>query len=136
MLTATLAGSFLSYLKTIFPIVPENNLLTACLSCKCEVFWREALHTHCVYYTAMDGYGDGRGGRSLPHPGGDGLVVEDDRSTTSDEHWLTILVDHVVVHSDEDEDYDNEENSKEKPVKDGKFAKASDCHSSHTCWNL
>ena len=75
--------------------------------------------------------GDG-GGRSLPHPGGDALVVEDNRSTTSDEHWLTILVDHVVVHSDDD----NDENSKEGPVKDGKFAKASDCHSSHTCWNL
>ena len=111
-------------------------------------FSGEKLYIHTVCITQQyiiieedddidgDGYGDGRGGRSLPHPGGDGLVVEDDRSTTSDEHWLTILVDHVVVHSDEDEDYDNEENSKEKPVKDGKFAKASDCHSSHTCWNL
>ena len=47
-------------------------------------------------------------GESLPHPGGDGLVVEDDRSATSEVHWLTILVDHIVVHSDDDNDEDND----------------------------
>ena len=84
-LTATLVGSFLSYLK------PFNR--------------------------AVDGDNDGG---SLPHPGGNSLVVEDDRSTTSEVHWLTILIDHIVVNS----------------VKHGKLTKTSHSDLSHACLNL
>ena len=35
-----------------------------------------------------------------PDPGGDGLVVVEDRSTASKVHRLTILIYHIVVHSE------------------------------------
>ena len=41
--------------------------------------------------------------RSLPDPRGDCLVVEENGSSTSKVHWLTVLIDHVVVHSEDDE---------------------------------
>ena len=46
--------------------------------------------------------------RSLPNPGGDGLVVVENRSTTSKVHRLTVLIDHVVVHSEDDDDNDED----------------------------
>ena len=65
-----------------------------------------------VLVVAEDGDG------SLPHPGGDGLVVEDDRSTTSEVHWLTILIDHIVVHSDDGNDDDNDNDNDNNGYKD------------------
>ena len=40
------------------------------------------------------------GAKISPDPGGDGLVVVEDRSTASKVHRLTILIYHVVVHSE------------------------------------
>ena len=34
---------------------------------------------------------------SVPDPGADGSVVEENRSVASDKHWLPLLVDDVIV---------------------------------------
>ena len=57
--------------------------------------------------------------RSLPNPGGDGLVVVENRSTTSKVHRLTVLVDYVVVHSEEDDDDEDDDEDGDANDDDG-----------------
>ena len=55
-----------------------------------------------------------------PDPGGDGGVVEEDRGSAAQVHWLSLLVDDIVV----------------DPVKHGEDTEASDDNSPHRSRNF
>ena len=127
MLTATLDGSFLSYL--------ENGNMTIITK-----YWK---------YLGKAKFG----AKISPDPGGDGLVVVEDRSTASKVHRLTILIYHIVVHSEHETLVNFTTILRPillmkvphvvqpwlrlaQPVKHGEFAKTSHGDASHASRNL